>query len=246
MKKVLVSALLAGLLIGGLATQAGVVNNNNDERGYISVSASANKEIASDVAEISIEIQTFDSKSMQNATTENREISDKVYSAIKAMINPANGDFVKTADFNASPIYNYSGGQRFFDKYLVSNSIIVRTKSINDVGAIIDKALALGATNISNLNFTVSNYDAQCDELLTQATQKAKAQADAVAKSVFSSVTGIKSISASCSTTNSSARIHYNLLNAKAEGAMAADSATPIESGTVKIYANVNTNFYVK
>lgn len=244
MKKLLVSALLAGLLIGGISTQAVVANT--DERGFVSVNASANKEMASDVAEISIEIQTFDSKSMQKATTENKQISDKVYAAMKSMINTANGDFVKTADFNASPIYNYTNSKKVFDKYQVSNSIIVRTKNINDVGAIIDKALELGATNISNLNFTVSNYDAQCDELLSQATQKAKSQAEVIAKSVYSSVTGIKSISASCSTSNSSARVHYNLYNAKAEGAMAADAATPIESGTVKIYANVNTSFYVK
>lgn len=244
MKKLLMSALIASLLIGGLSTQA--ITADNDGRGYISVSASANKEIASDVAEISIEIQTFDTKSMQKATQENKQISDKVYSAMKSMINPANGDFVKTANFSATPEYSYSGSKRNFDKYQVSNSIIVRTKNIKDVGAIIDKALALGATNINNLSFTVSNYDSQCDELLAKATQKAKAQAEVVARSVSSSVAGIKSINGSCSNTNSSARVHYNLQESKAAGAMAADMATPIESGTVKIYANVNASFYVK
>ena len=128
----------------------------------------------------------------------------------------------------------------------MSNSIIVRTKNIKDVGAIIDKALELGATNINNLNFTVSNYDAECDELLSQATQKAKSQADVIAQSVTSTVSGIKSITGSCSNTNSSARVHYNLLEAKAAGSMSSDMATPIESGTVKIYANINASFYVK
>ena len=245
MKKVLLSSVIAGLLIGGMSTQATVANTTN-ERGYISVSANANKEIASDVAEISIEIQTFDTKSMQKATLENKQISDQVYTAMKSMINPANGDFVKTADFNATPLYNYSGSKRNFDKYQVSNSIIVRTKKIKDVGAIIDKALELGATNINNLNFTVSNYDAECDELLSQATQKAKSQADVIAQSVTSTVSGIKSITGSCSNTNSSARVHYNLLEAKAAGSMSSDMATPIESGTVKIYANINASFYVK
>ncbi len=245
MKKVLLAAVITGLLAGGVATQANVTTP--DERGFISASASANKEMASDVAEISIEVQTFDTKSMQKATLENKQISDQVYAAMKSMINTANGDFVKTADFNATPIYNYSNNKRNFDKYQVSNSIIVRTKNIKDVGAIIDKALSLGATNINNLNFTVSNYDAECDELLAKATQKAKAQADVIARSVSSSVAGIKSISGSCSNTNSSARVHYNLLEAKASNAMGtADMATPIESGTVKIYANINASFYVK
>ena len=73
MKKVLLAAAITGLLIGGLATQANVTTT--DERGFISASASANKEIASDVAEISIEVQTFDTKSMQKAMTDNNEIS---------------------------------------------------------------------------------------------------------------------------------------------------------------------------
>ena len=243
MKKVLLSAILAGALI--CACTVPVFSSNTDDRGYISVSAGANKEISSDVAEISIEIQTFDSKSMQNATLENKVISDKVYSAMKLMINPSNGDFVKTANFSAAPQYSYSGSKKTFDKYQVSNSIIVRTKSINDVGSIIDKALSLGATNINNLSFTISNYDSQCSELLTKATQKAKSQAEAIAHSVSSSVAGIKSISGSCSNTNNSARVHYNLLESKSAGA--SDMlVTPIESGTVKIYANVSAEFYVK
>ena len=230
-------------MIGAYAVP--VFSANTDDRGYISVSASANKEISSDVAEISIEILTEDSKSMQNATLENKLISDKVYSALKLMINPANGDFVKTANFSASPQYNYSGSKKTFEKYQVSNSIIVRTKNINDVGSIIDKALSLGATNINNLSFTISNYDLQCDELLTKATQKAKAQAETVARSVSSGVLGIRSISASCSNTNSSAKVRYNMIESRSVGA--ADMlATPIESGTVKIYANVSAEFYVR
>lgn len=245
MRKILISTLLAGVLLSSIA--APTVTANTEERGFVSVSASANKEISADVAEISIEIKTYDSKSMQNATLENKLISDKVYSAMKLMINPENGDFVKTANFSATPQYNYSGSKKTFDKYQVSNSIIVRTKNINDVGSIIDKALSLGATNINNLSFTISNYDTQCGDLLTKATQKAKSQAEIIAHSVASSVTSIKSVSGSCSNTNNSARVHYNLLESKSAGATASDMiATPIESGTVKIYANVSAEFYVK
>ena len=244
MKKLAALLLLTGMMTGSFACAAAV--SNAPEKGFISVNTTANTEVAPDVAEISIAVETYDSKSMQKATKENKDISDKVYAELKSMINPANGDFIKTADFNATPLYNYSNNKRNFDKYQVSNSIIVRTKNIKDVGAIIDKALSLGATNINNLNFTVSNYDSECDELLAKATQKAKSQADIIANALSTSVSGIKSISGSCSNTNSSARIHYNLLEAKASNAMGADMATPIESGTVKIYANINASFYVK
>ena len=74
------------------------------ERGYISVSTSANAEIIPDIAEVSIAIQTYDNKSMQKATLQNKEISDKVISNLKTMINTSNGDYIKTANFSASPI----------------------------------------------------------------------------------------------------------------------------------------------
>ena len=148
---------------------------NEPERGYISVSTSANTEVSPDVVEINIAVKTTDSKSMLKATTENKEVSDKVYTAIKSMINTANGDYVKTADFNATPVYTYSSnGKRNFDKYEVSNSIIVHTKNIDKTGTIIDKAISLGATNVNDLVFSVSNYEDQCNDLLGIAAKKQK------------------------------------------------------------------------
>lgn len=92
------------------------------------------------------------------------------------MINTADGDYIKTSDFNASPIYSYSGSRRTLDKYQVSNSIIIHTKSIEKVGAMIDKAIALGATNVDSLAFSVSNYENQCNDLLSIATKKHKTE----------------------------------------------------------------------
>lgn len=78
MRKVLLAVTVLSLLAGAasLSTQA-VTSNNDSQRGYISVNASANTELTPDVAEISIAVQTFDSKSMQKATLQNKEISDQ-------------------------------------------------------------------------------------------------------------------------------------------------------------------------
>lgn len=54
------------------------------------------------------------------------------------------------------------------------NSIIVHTKNVDKAGNIIDKAISLGATNVNDLNFSVSNYEAQCNDLLAIAAKKAK------------------------------------------------------------------------
>lgn len=248
MKKVILSALILSLAAGcatAITTTTGI------ERGYISVNTSANTEIAPDVAEVSIAVQTFDNKSMQKATLQNKEISDKVIAELKSMINTANGDFIKTSDFSASPVYTYSGNKRNLDKYQVSNSVIVHTKSIDKVGAMIDKAISLGATNVNSLSFSVSNYDAQCEDLLAIAAKKAIKRANAVAKAVPTTVAGIRTMDVSCSA-NNNYRTQYRFMKSNmmtmdsAGGAETEAAATSIESGVIKIFANVNASYFVK
>ena len=221
------------------------------ERGYISVNTSANAEITPDIAEVSIAIITYDNKSMQKATVQNKEISDKVISTLKSMINTTNGDYIKTANFSASPQYIYKDNKRILDKYQVSNSVIVHTKSIDKVGSMIDKSIALGATNVNSLNFSVSSTEKQCNDLITLASKRAKERVDAALKPLTSSVAGIKSMDISCST-NNTVRPQYRMMKANmmmADGAVAQEapeSATIIEQGVIKIYANVNAQYFVK
>ena len=247
MKKVLLSITVLSLILGcaSLSTQAVA---DAVERGFVSVSTSANTELAPDIADISIAIQTYDSKSLQKATAENKQISEKVLSALKVMINPLQGDYVKTMDFSASPIYSYSGSKRSFDKYEVSNTVIIHTKSLDKVGAMIDKAIALGATNVNNLALSVSKYDDECNELLVTATKKAQNRANTLAKAASTTVTGVRSINVSCSA-NNSITPQYRMLSANIGGADMAEAkaaSTSIEKGIVKIYATVNATFFVK
>ncbi len=245
MKKFLISAAIVSLALGCATVQA---ISESIERGYISVNTSANAELAPDVAEISIAVKTYDNKSMQKATLQNKEISEQVISTLKSMIDTSKGDYIKTADFSATPIYSYSGNKRNFDKYQVSNSVVVHTKSIDKIGTMIDKSIALGATDVNSLNFSVSSYEAQCNDLLTLAAKKASARANAVAKTVPTTLSGIRSMDVSCSTSNSS-RPQYKMLMANRAMMMdseAAGSSTTIESGVIKVFANVSATYFVK
>ena len=78
----------------------------------------------------------------------------------------------------------------------------VRYNTNIKVGMMIDKAIATGATNVDNLSFSLSNYESQCNDLITIATKKAKTRADVIASALASSVDGLSSISTSCSTNN--------------------------------------------
>lgn len=245
MKKLLASMLVLTAVAGlsGAAIAAGV------ERGFISVSTSANTEVAPDVAELSFAVKTGDTKSMQKATQMNKEASDKVLSVLGSMLTPANGDYIKTSDYNASPVYTYSSGKRNFEKYEVSNRVIVHTKSIDKVGEMIDKAIAAGATNVDSLNFSVSTYDAQCNDLLGIATKKAHTRAGLVVKTLGTTLDGVKSFDVSCNANNYNQTPRFymakNMLADTAEAATGS-SSTSISGGVIKIYANVNASFFVK
>ena len=249
MKKYLSVALATILAIGFVSS--GILKATADviEKGFVSVSTTANTELPPDIVEINIAIQTEDSKSLQKATQENKEISDKVYTALSSMINTQNGDYVKTANFNAAPIYNYKNDKKTLVKYEVSNNIIVHTKNIKEAGQMIDKAISLGATNINNINFSLSSYDKQCDELLLLAGKKAYKRAEILASSAGNTLSGIKNITGSCSTVDS-IRPQYRMLAKNvamdSSAGSAVETSSPIQGGVIKLYANLNASYFVK
>ena len=248
MKKYLSAALIAALVAGFVSSGALKAPADVIERGFVSVSTTANTELPPDVVEISIAVQTQDDKSLQKATEENKLISDRVYTELSKMINKDNGDFIKTTNYNAAPIYNYKNNKKNLVRYEVSNSIVVHTKAIKDAGKMIDKAISLGATNIDNLNFSISAYDKECDQLLGIAAKKAYTRAGILAASANNSLNGIKSMNGSCST--SSAMPQYRLLakniSLGASADSAAESSSPIQGGVIKLYANLNASYFVK
>lgn len=249
MKKFLSSIMVLSIVYLGtnVISEAAIINNS--DKGKIAVQTSANTEIAPDVVEISFAIKTYDAKSMQKATLANKEISDKVLSELKSLIDTDNGDYIKTSDFSANPVYSYVNSKQNFEKYEVSNRVIVHISKTDIVGKMIDKAILTGATNVDSLSFSVSNYEKQCNDLLVIATKKAQDRANVIAESLGTSLDGISSLTTSCSANNYNQPRYYMAKNMIAD--VAAESAslgagTTISNGVIKINATVNANFFVK
>lgn len=255
MKKIISASLLSAVLLTTCVTlPAGAINGTSDDnkdRGYVSVSYTSEKEVSPDTAEVSIAVKTNDKKTMQEAVQKNKEISEKVYAYLKSAINTSNGDYIKTSNYSASPRYIYNNGKRTLDKYEVSNNIIVHTKSIDKIAVFIDKSLSLGATNVDSLNFSLSEKDTQCADLLSSAAKQARKRADIVAEASGSAVSGVKSIDASCTVNryNNVPQFRNSLMMAKsASSADGTEESAPanIEAGTIKIYSNINASYYLK
>jgi len=242
MKKVLTSALVFSVIIvtTAFSCRASVVEK---DEGFISVNASTSKEVTPDQAQITVNIETSD-KSLQKAAEDNKIIADKVYSSLKAILNTGKGDYIKTNKYSANPVYIYTKeNKKVFDKYVVLNNVIVKTKNIEIVAKLIDTAVASGATNVNDIQFLLADYDSACNDVLAQLTKRAYSQAVSIANSINSKIIGTKSISSTCNPENNP-RPFYGMM---AKSSMDSNSsATPIESGKIKIYANVDASFYVK
>lgn len=239
MRRILISLTLLVLLnCIGISATADTVEK---DKGYISVSESATKEISPNQAEIFIGIETSD-VSLQKASEDNKKIANKVYASLKALIGIE--DSIKTSNYNARPQYIYTkDNKRILDKYVVSNTVIIKTKKIDLVSKLIDTAIAQGATNVSGLQFSASDYEDNYNDLLAELTKKAHEKANTVAKSINSQVLSIKSINVNCNSEN-----NYRPMYGMCDSARVSESSisTPIESGKLKIYANVDASFYVK
>lgn len=238
MKKVLI---LTSVLVLILCAKLASAETIDKEKGYISVSLSTTKEISPNQAEITIGIETSD-KSMQKASEENKTIANKINSVLKPLLGA--DDYIKTNNYTARPQYIYTReNKKVLDKYVVTNSVVVKTKKTDLVSKLIDMSINQGATNINNLQFSSTDYDSTCNDALAELTKKTYNQAGSVAKSINSQVLGIKSINATCNADNAP-RAYFGMMAPKAEDM--ATSSTPIEVGKTKIYANIDASFYVK
>ncbi len=253
MKKfIAVSLLAASFSLLSLSLPVGADSVPTCQKGTVSVSYSTDKEVSPDTVEFSVSIKTTDKKSMQEASRKNKEISNKIYEYLKANIVPANGDYIKTSNFNATPIYNYVNNKRVFDRYEVTNNIVVHTKSLDKVSSYIDKAISMGATDVNRLSFTLSNKDKACVDLLSAAAKQVKSRADIIAAALGTSVTGYKNVNTSCSLNQRNVNYGYSNMKLMRASAMAADGAvveeasTNIEVGNITIYANVDATLYLK
>lgn len=244
MKKNLIILTILSLFVFSTCLSSQAISNN---KGIISVTSSSEKELAPDTVEISFTVKTFDIKSIQQASLENKIISDKVYAQLKSMICPENGDYIKTSDYSAQPIYSYQNSKKIFEKYEVSNRVTINTKSINKIGEIIDKAVETGATNVDNLSFTLSNYENECNELIITATQKARTKAEIIAQTLNTKIKGVNNLVTSCNTNNHNTPRLYMAKNMISDIATESSTiSTTISNGVIKINANVNASFFVK
>jgi len=149
----------------------------------------------------------------------------------------APGD-IQTGNYSFYPTYGDNRNEtRQINGYTVHNSVTVKIRNLEMVGAVIDTALKNGANNINSLEFGLRERKNLRRTAIKQAVADARDKAEIIAKELGLKIKGIKSISENVGAP-------MNLRNGNRLLAMAkAESDTAIEAGTMTLTADVHIEY---
>lgn len=216
------------------------------EAGYVNVSSAVTKDVDPNRAEVVFYVETTE-KTAQEASEKNKVIINNVIDAIKAEISTNKTDSIKTSAFVVRPDYYWTkDNKKVLNAYVATNSVYVVTSNIQNVGQIIDLAIKAGATRVDSFRLTLDNPNNYCTGVLEEAVKDTQFKAGSIAKVLGTSVSGVKVINTSCNSQNANNSPYVMMKNSRADGGESATSATPIEAGKIKVYANVNASYYLK
>ena len=206
------------------------------EEHTLSISGSAEKNVAPDTASLSIGVV------VQAPTA--KEASDKNAVSMNATINELRNLGLQDKDIQTSflsiqPVYKYNGIQTI-EAYSASNNVQVTTKMLDKLSDIIERSTAAGANQIGGVSFSVSEEKQKTlrEELLTEAVSDASTKANDLAKKLEVRIVGVKSSSIS-----EGGIIQPFLREVSiAEGKV----ATPIMPGETKVSLSVQVTYIIE
>lgn len=195
--------VLVSMLVGAapLAAQQGAQPSVRWQGPDIVTSATGEARVTPDRAQIFIGVQTRAATAAQ-AGTDNARKTRAVIDAVKARNIPA--EQIATSDYNLYPEYDHreqrEGPQtpRVLG-YVATNTVRVEVRRLDQVGTIIDAALAAGANMVNSIQFFASNVDVARRAALAEAVGRARADAEALAKAAGGSLGSLLELSTQAS-----------------------------------------------
>jgi uncharacterized protein YggE len=199
----------------------------------IVTSASGESRLAPDRASIVIGVQTR-APTAAAAARDNNQRQQAVIAAIAGAGIPREQISSENYNVYAENRPEKPGQNPAVAAYVVSNAVRVEVRRTDQVGPVIDAALAKGANQINSLDFFSSNSDAGRRQALAEAIGKARGDADAMARAAGGSLGPLLELS----TADAGPRPMY-----RARMTAGAAMATPIEPGELTIQVSVTARW---
>lgn len=234
---VAVAIALTALLIPAMIQSQESAQPAGSATQSITVSGRGEVMAAPDRATITFRVETR-AESASTAARDNARLQEAVLAALR-------GAGIESADLTTSgymlhPEQTWDPETRTsrVTGYIANNSVQVRVRSIEQVGDLIDRAIAAGSNGVGNLQFSSSRAAELRREALAAAVSAACSDAEAMAAAAGGSIGRLLEM-----TSGQSIQPPQPMMMARAGFAMAEDAATPIEPGELSTSAFVTARW---
>lgn len=232
----LVLFILIGLLI---FTQVGITKEKEDVT-KVNISHRIQREFKPEVANINVEVWTLD-KDLDTAYSKTTESMNEVINILKTFTDLT----YSTTSFSVNQRYMDEDNDKKRELYYeVSTLVKVETSNLDELGNIIERVIAKGATNIQGISYGLENPEEAKNKVIEAGIKEIMIKAEVVKESL-----GKESFSIARLDINDNYNIYnydYGVMRSEAKGTGAALPVPEIAPQDVNINVNFNAEIWYK
>lgn len=211
-----------------------------EEPNTIAVSGMAEQEVAPDMAYIDVGINVR-ADDAETARTQEAQIASQIRRALLGLAITDN-DLQNTSYYLYQEYKVDRNGVRTADKYVLDSSIKVTVKDLDKLSQVIDNVVEAGATNISNITYSLSTQNIIQRQLLATAVENARDKAAVVANAGSRTLGNM--LSADINSFDGGTIVAYGANKLRSTTNLAEDGvATKLSPGKIKLNARVQVVF---
>lgn len=236
------AVLLLSLLLAPHAGAQSTPVPTSDIR-TIAVSGTGRVNVDPDTADVTLGVETTN-VSLEEAQT---EVSENLANVTRVLTEAGvAAEDIVTSSYTIYPVpeYDRDGNYRGVSGYQVSAALTVTIRDITQVGAILDAAVAGGATGVFDVSFYVADPAGPASEARELAVADARAKADEYATASGVLITGVYSIVETSAPEPAVREQEFDM--AAAESAAGDARPVPISPGQSEIRVDVQIVFEIE
>ena len=233
---------LSAIVVGAAITTANPAPSVNAAEpivnGKITVNGKGSIKVKPDIAYVNLGVRTenVDAKEAQAA---NNAVMTKLVAVLKAL--GIKDEDIQTSGYSIYPSYDYSAkGEARVIGYSVNNNVSVTVRNINNVGEVIDNAVAAGANTAGGIQFSIADTNAYYAQALAQAVLNAKSKSIALANALGVTVGTPTEI---IENGGSYLPVAYAEAENYAMKDAALSASMPVQTGELEVVANITAVF---
>ncbi|MBC7769218.1 MAG: SIMPL domain-containing protein [Phycisphaerales bacterium] len=219
------------------AQEEGQAHAHGVQGTLLSVSADGSSEARPDMATINLGVTT-DGQTAQAALQENARRMTSLTQALRRA-GIAERD-IQTSNVSVNPQQQYRENEPpLITGYQANNTVTARIRNVNNVGRVIDAAVASGGNTIHGVSFSHADQEAQLDIARRDAIAEARRRAELYANALGMRVHRIVAV-------QEGGGYAPPMPMAMARMETAQDASTPISPGEIETRVSVNVTFELR